>query len=326
MNDKERYPIVIGGAGRTGKSLFVKYLSMAMPTEHLVFNRDLNLHKTLSKEKLKNFAEEKVFLKEFFNKEFYIDPKKDKKINLANLLNVKVSIISAKVQNFKYPKICLESIIHALKIVTEFKNKQTWVIYDIHAEFYYSFYKKVTKNLKLIVLQRNLSEVVCAHLLSSNSYKDSNKIQSKFWYSITFWLLSKKVTNKLKEKYNTDVIIINTKNLYKNYKIASLFDLKKINFPSKLYYDFKPNKKLFFTRQKVWKKYLNDYQLEIIKLIENFNFMKLWSENKILLFDKLKIFLIILFANVGRYNPPLAKYIITCLFFPKYIYYSLKSK
>ena len=56
MSNKKTYPIVIGGAGRTGKSLFAKQLSIAMPTEHLIFERDLNLHKTLLKKKIKKFC------------------------------------------------------------------------------------------------------------------------------------------------------------------------------------------------------------------------------------------------------------------------------
>ena len=32
MSNKKTYPIVIGGAGRTGKSLFAKQLSIAMYT------------------------------------------------------------------------------------------------------------------------------------------------------------------------------------------------------------------------------------------------------------------------------------------------------
>ena len=111
----------------------------------------------------------------------------------------KIEELINKIKKKKYPISPVSSIFNCFDLLTKEVNKKNWVVTDVHSEFFFERYKRIFKNLKMIILIRNPIEVVCAQLYWRTYPQAIKNYKRNFWFSVINWLISKRISEYLKK-------------------------------------------------------------------------------------------------------------------------------
>ena len=199
MKFHKQNPFIVGGTGRVGKSLLLKKISENKDLDYSLLQEDAKINKNLSKRHINNIKEEKEFLIKYLSTSRFIDKDNKHTKKLIDNFNFSVGEFIKKVKKKSYPISPISSIFSCFDLLAKETNKNSWGVCDIHSEFYYEKYKKVCKNLKILILNRDPIEAICAHLYWRTYPIALNDYKRNFWYALTFWLITRRIGKSLKK-------------------------------------------------------------------------------------------------------------------------------
>lgn len=312
------YPILIAGCGRVGKTLFAKNIIESNQNNFFVFELDALLHKYVNDNKIINKHQLTEFIYKYLNRPRFIDAEKKVFLKPKDILNISTEDIIDSFDDLKYPMSSINVIFNLFSNVTRITKKKSWLILDIHSEFYFIKYKYIHKNLKLLMLTRNPIEIICAELYWRSFPKKIHNYKINFWYYLILLLLSRKVGENLRKKFPNDIYFFDNNNLTENNLIIEkLMNISPIYFKRPLYFDFDFKSNSFYTYNNIWEKIFTIKEIKLITYITKQKHNKYYDHLVLLSFvDKFKVYLVHLFTNIGKFYPVFFHNLITYLFFP----------
>lgn len=324
--NKSSEPILVGGPGRSGKTLFVNTINNKNNNNFICILLDAHLNKYLNKKKLKEINEQKLFLKKYFETTRFVNNKNTIRKKILDSLNLNYSSFEKHITYCRNSVSQLKLILSSFDVLAKINNKKNWLVLDIHSEFFFKYYKYVVPGIKFIYMFRNPVEVVCAHIYWRDYPKRRSNHKAHFLYATFLWILSYKMYSILKEKYHDDVMIFHLNRNSQNYKKLHNIDLENIKFKKNLYYKFNENKNLFYTPKAKWEPLLTEKEIKFILKVTNYK--SILETKRHIKFNK--YFLIHIFLEflilIGKINSFIPLFIIRYIFFPTNIIKDLAGK
>lgn len=327
-NNKNKYfePILVGGPGRAGKTIFVDMINNQNNNNFICILLDAHLNKYLNNKRLKEVNEKKLFLKTYFETTRFVNNKNTIRKTILDSLNINYSSFEKHITYYQNSVSQLKLILSSFDFLAKIKNKKSWLALDIHSEFFFKYYKGVVPGMKFIYMFRNPVEVVCAHIYWRDYPKRRSNHKAHFLYATFLWILSYKMYAILKKKYPDDVMIFHLNRNSKNYKKLYNIDLENIKLKNNLYYNFNENKKLFYTPKSKWELLLTEKEIKFILKVTNY--ISIQESKSLIKFNK--YFLIYIFLEflilIGKINSFIPLLIIRYIFFPTNIIKDLVGK
>ena len=112
MNKINEHPFIIGGPGRSGKTLLVNLLSIEEINYYCLL-QDVVLDKNLSKSNIKTFKDEKKFLKNYFFEKRFSDILKNNKSYIFKNSKITFKELILNLNKKTYPVKPIESILRS---------------------------------------------------------------------------------------------------------------------------------------------------------------------------------------------------------------------